>query len=251
MFAAFCNQPEAFEHARTAASLQSRWQTLQRQVQKYLTAERIYYAKPEPSGTTEVEAKHNIMVLFRRRSRKVGTDGNGKDAPPLKSLEAVEILRACPKFCSIGGPSRTYNRGAGVPDTSSGTASAEAASVSRNQANTLRAADAQTNGVLPSKSPSKIRPLGIKKALRKSAITGNALGLSEIAAALHDRAQRKEKIKKAQLRFSIISALPAGEEKTRLLLEMLDTTTGTAKKTDSQDSSAGTSRVSISSLVDD
>eukprot|EP00171_Calliarthron_tuberculosum_P000646 IDg646t1 len=66
---AFHQQPE-FEQSRTAESLRSRWGTLQRSVQKYLAAERLYLSKPV-SGETHDDVCANIMRLYRSRTAKV------------------------------------------------------------------------------------------------------------------------------------------------------------------------------------
>ena len=81
---------------RTPDSLRSRWNTLQRVVQKYLSCERAYNAKPV-SGETAEGAAVNIMRLFCNRTKKNDAYGVYCDGSPLRSRPAVEILRGCPK----------------------------------------------------------------------------------------------------------------------------------------------------------
>lgn len=177
---------------------------MQRSFQKYLFAERVYYSQPQPSGTTEAENLHNIMLLYCRRPKKKDRNGVEKDGTLLKSLTSVAILRNCPKFSGI-------NTGFPVEKT----ATSENLVVSqRNE---------REESVLQSKQRhgTEMWPLGIKKALKNSSDTSQSYGSSQIAAALQEDSKRKEAMKKSQLRFNIINVLPDGKEKTKLLLELL------------------------------
>lgn len=93
----FRKQPQAAEQLRSASSLSSTWVTLQKQVQKYIAAERLYLSQPE-SGTTPEEPNTDIMRLYRSRSKKFDTFGVERMAEPLPWMGAVDVLRRCPKF---------------------------------------------------------------------------------------------------------------------------------------------------------
>ena len=79
----FARQPEAIERVRTAASYKSSWHTLQSQLQKYLTSERMYYSEEQPSSSSDPDKKCNIMLLYCKFAREVGKNGIEKDAPPM------------------------------------------------------------------------------------------------------------------------------------------------------------------------
>ena len=85
---------------RTADSLRCRWNTLQRLVQKYLSAEKAYNAR-RVSGETAQDALSNIMRLYCSRSKKRDCNGILRDGQPLRSMLAVDILRNCPKFSGV------------------------------------------------------------------------------------------------------------------------------------------------------
>ena len=147
-------QLDSCQRSRSATSLPSRWQTMQRVVQKYLAAERIYYSHPQPSGTTIEEVRHDIMMLYCRRTRKKDRNGVERDGEPLKSLSAVEILRKCPKFYGTvaqSGESTTVRNVDAADDQEFG--------------------ESVTGNVPPKPAPlanirSSARPLGVKKALK-------------------------------------------------------------------------------------
>lgn len=83
---------------RKAESLRSRWNVLQRQVQKYLEEERIY--RPNPvSGESEGDIIANVTPLYRSRTNNTGQPRN--DAQ-FRSIRAVQILRECSKFYGGG-----------------------------------------------------------------------------------------------------------------------------------------------------
>ena len=98
----YAKQPEAGDSINSADSLNSRFQTVQSQVQKSLSAEGPYYSNQQPSGTSVSDERVHIMNLYYHKARKVGKTGGEKDAPALKSLGAVQVLRNFPKFGSSG-----------------------------------------------------------------------------------------------------------------------------------------------------
>lgn len=99
---AYKTQPEATIQ-RTGHSLRSRWGVLQRLVQKYLAADKLYRAAI-PSGEVEDDTQENVMRLFKANNQV--TTKKGKRDPVFKSVAAAHLLRSCPKFSSkIGGPS--------------------------------------------------------------------------------------------------------------------------------------------------
>lgn len=233
----YSKQPETIEYARTPSSLQSRWHTLQRLVQKYLASERIYMSQPQPSGTTPEETRVNVMKLYCRRTQKPDKDRTMKDGPPLKSLSAVAILRQCPKFSATGGSSRT------CPNYLASSAILPPKQLVQNDCTETTGTDTST----PNVDVSGTRPLGVKKLLRKKAVAEKQNGLTAIASALKESTRRKEVLKRAQLRFSVINALPDGEMKTKYLLELLQN----QELLTASNSADPQSRVSISSLISD
>ena len=198
----YSKQPEALKRGRTAASLQSRWHALQNLVQKYLIAERVYYSNLVPSGASDCDIKKEIMLLYCHRSRKLDKNSVMKDAQPLKSMGADEILRRSPKF----GGTAEINANSFIPTPTS------------TQGSTAGILESPSSSAVLSESPSKKRPIGIKKSLKKLEKSSGNAALSEIASALQDGSRRKEAVKReqlqvtrAQLRFNVVSALQEGE----------------------------------------
>ena len=93
----FENQIDQSNYDHISESLLTRWSIPDRQVQKNLAAEKTYHAKPV-SGETDEDALQNITPLYCRRGKKVETSGNSRDGAPLRSLQAVKILRSCLKL---------------------------------------------------------------------------------------------------------------------------------------------------------
>eukprot|EP00171_Calliarthron_tuberculosum_P006774 IDg6774t1 len=180
--AAFAKQPEASERLRVAGSLHSRWQALQKAVQKYLAAERLYRSIPV-SGETEEDALRNIMRLYRKRTRTKHSAGVERDGPELKSMGAVSILRCCPKFSAIGGTSAScalYAPGAcrsgaetpRTPSTRSGDAQSNNAALLPGGHTSMARVDGggavvAEAAAIPAANPARLRPIGIKKAKKK------------------------------------------------------------------------------------
>lgn len=116
--AAYETQPEAVIQ-RTCHSLRSRWCVLQRLVQKYLAADKLYRANI-PSCEVEADTQENVMLLYMANNQ--ATTKKGKSDPPVfKSVPAAFLLRGCPKFSAkIGVPTApNAARGAGGPGESS------------------------------------------------------------------------------------------------------------------------------------
>ena len=180
----------------TPESLRSRWNTLQRVVQKYLSCERACNAKPV-SGETVEDAAVNIMRLFCNRTKKKDAYGVYRDGPPLHSLQAVEILRGCPKFSGITFVSKTEHKG----DL--------CVSVEQKSANSSRTFNAN---IKQEHTPQGVK---IKKRIDKAA--NISTGINSLASAMHD----KNNVKKKELRLKCISSLPDGAVKTTLLLKFL------------------------------
>ena len=79
---------------------------MQRHVQKYLAADKIYRAQV-PSGETEEDIQENVMEPYRKLNKTKTKDGEERPASRFKSVEAARLLSSCPKFSSrIGGASR-------------------------------------------------------------------------------------------------------------------------------------------------
>lgn len=92
---------------------------LQRLVQKYLAADKLYRANI-PSGEVEADTQENVMLLYMANNQ--ATTKKGKSDPPgFKSVPAAFLLRGCPKFSAkIGGPTAPNPAGgAGGPGGSS------------------------------------------------------------------------------------------------------------------------------------
>ncbi len=159
------------------------------------------------------------MIPFRKRTRTKDHHGAERDGRALKSLGAVSVLRQCPKFNATGGTPATcakYAPGASADGTVAGspstahsrTASLMEDSVARVSANGSPCARPPFADTLmvPVKNPSRTRPLDIKKAkkLQKAACGGE--GLSEIAAALKERALKRCCSRKLSCAFTASSA---------------------------------------------
>ena len=98
------HQPEA-SRERPASALESRWKTVSRVTQKYLSADKQYRSCP-PSGETEEQALEHIMCLYRQQNKHMER-GVLRTPPPIKFIEAVRFLAKCPKFSAwVGGGSR-------------------------------------------------------------------------------------------------------------------------------------------------
>ena len=95
---------------RTLDSLRSPWNTLELQVQKYLSCELAYNAKPVSWETAE-DAAVNIMRLFCNSTKKKDVYGVYRDGPALRSLQADEIFRGCPKFSGVAFVPKTEHQG--------------------------------------------------------------------------------------------------------------------------------------------
>ena len=87
---------------------------LQRQVQKYLSAEKAYRSR-NVSGETEANILENSMRLYCKRNKKRDSCCVERDGPALKLMQAVQILRKCRKFGSLdtestprAGPSTSF-----------------------------------------------------------------------------------------------------------------------------------------------
>ena len=65
----YSKKPEKNYSTRTANSLRSHWTVLQRQVQKYLAAERAYWSK-QVRGEASEDDSENIMRLYCSRKRE-------------------------------------------------------------------------------------------------------------------------------------------------------------------------------------
>ena len=96
--------PDAFlkrdiirDFERTAESLVCRWATLERVLQKYLAAEKLYHSKLVSDETAE-DASPGVMRLYCTRNNKKDSYGVVRDGPPLIYFDAVAIMRNCPKF---------------------------------------------------------------------------------------------------------------------------------------------------------
>lgn len=90
---AFRRRPEAMELMLESTSLHNRWVVLQKWVQMYLSAERIYRSKPV-SVEADEDALRNIMVLHRKcNQKKDRISGKIRDVPALKLNGALQIMR--------------------------------------------------------------------------------------------------------------------------------------------------------------
>lgn len=239
----FRKQPEATDHIRDAGSLQARWQVLQRAVQKYFAAERLYRATPV-SGETEEDALHNIMLLYRKRTGTKHANGVVRDGSLFKSLGAAAVLRHCPKFNATGGTPAScalYNAVA----ISSGSSD----SICNTSERTEKLA---TSTLLPSTGAARSRPMGVKKTKKMEKDGRKNGGLSEIAAALMTSSEKKLSFKKTQLRFNCINALPDGDMKTKMLLDFLSESNVESEENKNSVShpSSDDDRISIGNLVD-
>lgn len=221
----FSQQPEA-DQARSASSLRTRWGTLAKSVQKYLAAERLYLAKPV-SGESPDEIAANIMRLFRSRTRSRDKTGAFKEGPPFRSLDAVEILRDLPKF---GGVSTTVINNESSDMVAAGGDDAEVDQTQFLGPCAVEPCSLTQRGALPAKNISKSRPSGVKKAKRVAGATkaGGQDALRAIAIAMKE----KNTMKKNELRFKYINALPDSEEKTKLLFQFLSPEDGSGSSTD-------------------
>lgn len=76
---------------RTSHSLRSRWSGLQRMVQKYLAADKLYRSSI-PSGEVEDDTKRHVMELYQKNNQ-VSTKPRTVPAKPLSS-------RACRQLSS-------------------------------------------------------------------------------------------------------------------------------------------------------
>lgn len=143
-------------------------------------------------------------------------NGISKDGPPLRCMGAVEILRGTPKFGSNSvdlltsqstrTPSSVVEKQEGCPEIlGPDSPNSGKQSSSKDELSTPLAA--------------KPRPVGIKKSKRMASSSrshGND-GSVLIAAAMKE----KTSVKKNELRFKCINALPDGDAKTKLLLDFL------------------------------
>eukprot|EP00171_Calliarthron_tuberculosum_P006663 IDg6663t1 len=193
--AAFCEQSEATETLRTACRLQSRCSTLQKLVQNYLAVERL--------GATRTASR---------------------DGPTFRSLNAVSILRWCPKFGGTAAVSHLHNEAPSDSDNAIGSFSG--ASTAMPQASVLDNDDEvdmnciRGAAALSSSNSGSRRPLGIKKAKRLDKVARAAPGVAfaAIAAAMDG----KTALRRHELRFKCINALPDGPDKTKMLFNFLD-----------------------------
>ena len=71
--------------------------TIERLIQKYLAAERVYLSKPV-SGTAAHDVERTIMKIYCSRNRRKDSYGVIRDGPPLSSSGAVVVLLECLKF---------------------------------------------------------------------------------------------------------------------------------------------------------
>lgn len=184
-------------------------------MQKYLAAERLYLAK-QVFGESPDEISANIMLLFKSRTRIRDKTGGYKDGPPFRSLGAADILRHLPKF---GGESTSVVDIGAVETT---TSTEDDAGVEPELTDGAAADVAQPSckiGALPAKNISKYRPSGVKKA--KRAAGGPSHGGENALQAIAMAMKEKNIMKKSELRFKNINALPEGEEKTQHVLQFL------------------------------
>jgi len=197
---------------RTAESLCSRWGTLQRQVQKFLAAERAYHSKPV-SGETSQDAADNVMRLYCSRNKKVDNNGFWKDGPPLRSLAAVNILRDCPKFSGIDNSARLFSHVHNSVEF-------EVATEVDDDVKIGACTTSSRKTTVPKQSPGRNQPRGVKasKSIAKST-SGDHSGRQSLANAMI----AKTEVKKQELQLRCISELPDGDAKTELLMKFLAT----------------------------
>lgn len=121
---------------------------------------------------------------------KCGQTGAVKEGPPLRSLGAVDTMRPAPKFSGTVDCSESSEGDCDVPEIAS------------------KKADSAHG-----------RPIGIKKA--KMHGSGPDSSLSSSAISSLSSAVTEVSVKKSELNFKCINALPDSEEKTKLLLDLL------------------------------
>jgi len=93
--ARFQVQPE-FYRERSSTSIESRWKTLSRVTQKYLGAEK-QFRSCTPSGESEEDTLQNVMELYCCQNKYLDK-GVRRNPRPIKFMQTVRILSACPKF---------------------------------------------------------------------------------------------------------------------------------------------------------
>lgn len=219
---AYNMQPEAAERSRVPGSQHSRWQTLNKIIQKYLAAERLSRSQPV-SGETEEEVLQNIMVLFRRRTRYKDRNGVWRDGPILKSMGAVQVLRSSPKSTAPGGTPETCPLDSPPPfEASPSPYPASSPETGATIDPTSSTPETEAAAAVPSVCPSTRRHVGVKKSKKIDKRGEGNSALAAIANALEEGSRRKSESKKMQLRFNCFNSLPDGADKTRILMEMLN-----------------------------
>eukprot|EP00171_Calliarthron_tuberculosum_P003660 IDg3660t1 len=201
IFDTFSTQSEASERLRSAGGLHSRWQVLQKPVQKYLTADRMYRLKPNRAQRTSIQIPRCC--------------GNFASLPKFGATCSKRSSNVVASFDSDGSAIGVAQADlAGPPATATGV------------------------GSIPASSPSTARPIGIKKSKRKKCPQRAKFGLPAIATAISSVVERKAQIKEAQIRIACENALLNIPAKIKLLIEMLSskalslTTESTANASD-------------------
>ena len=200
---AFQKQESKTYRERSSESLRSRWGTLQRNVQKYIAAERVYLSKLV-SGETSLDAEPNIMKLYCSHNRRKDAYGIVLGGAPLRSLEAVAVLRDCPKF-GAKSESNSQNSEADkfTPDANSDPYD------KRQQHN----GNGEINAVLKSKNVAKTRPGGVKY-VKSTFKTKAQHGFSSLSKAM----EGKNIVKRDELRLKYISELPGQRDENEFTL---------------------------------
>eukprot|EP00171_Calliarthron_tuberculosum_P000909 IDg909t1 len=120
------------------------------------------------------------MRLFRSRTRVRDKNGAFKDGPPLRSMGAVEVLRHLPKF-GCGSPTAVGNDGTGTTH--------------------------QSLMVM-------IWSMAIKSSSQQPNAFDRIAGKAFFPDSIHAM-KEKNSMKRSELRFKRINALPDGDEKTK------------------------------------
>jgi hypothetical protein len=231
VYETFENQPEAASRERGPGSLSARWVQLQRTVQRYLAADKQYRAHT-PSGETEDSTREAVMTLYQKQNKTKTTNGE-RDPPPLKSLDAVSVLKACPKFSEkVGGSSKTCSGYRTAQRSTNGIQISSEITTGKSNAifdqsepySDPIAVTPNASGTIPAANSSASRDAGVKK-MRKKEISrkrGSNAAVADVATAIREAAKSKEKVNRAALRLSIIRMLPESEKKHELLVQLLE-----------------------------
>lgn len=225
----FATQPEAMK-ARTAVSLRSRWSTLQRQAQKYNVAEQQYRAAI-PSGESEEDTVANIMELYQQ-TNKVPTSSGLRPAPVFKSVEAAHLLACCPKFSTkMGGPSSS-SLGRRPASNSGGSTTANSERRDGSGSDEAQASADSVAAAVPMAGPSASRPAGSKR-FKKAAAQNreSSVAVDHLAESIHgvreafsSASERRSDLAALALEANLLTMMAEGEEKQRLLRDLLNKT---------------------------